>query len=352
MSAAMAPRPDHAREVKYALTDVRRVCEETGLITDRASFMRQAAGVIVRCPWHEERTPSCSVRLLNGQIAVKCHGCGTGGDVLSLIAASRGLSTARDFREVLRAGAEMAGLWDIVSELDGTAAATDRPVRPAFVAPPPEPEREYPAADDVRALLAACVPVTEDDEVAAYLTGRAVDPELVAADGLALAIPAGSRLLGRTWGYKGRSWAETGHRLLLPVRDVLGDVRSVRAWRVTDGESPKRLPPAGYKASGLVLASPMAVAILSGRRPAERVLIVEGESDFLVAATWRLSRPTAVIGVQSGSWTPAFGARFRPGTEVLIWTDRDRAGDGYADEITRSLAPRGCRIGRWCREAA
>lgn len=348
MSAAQS-RPDYAREVKYALNDVRGVCERLGLITDRASFTRQAgAGLIIRCPWHAERTPSCSIRLVNGQIAVKCHGgCGKGGDVLSLIAQANGLSAARDFKEILRIGAEMAGLWEIVQELEGGAVVAERPV---FVAPAPEPEREYPPFDDVQALLAACVPVTEDAAVAEYLTGRAVDPEMVAADSLAFALPDGCRLLPRWGGYKGRAWAETGHRLILPVRDATGAARSVRAWRVTEGDSPKRLPPGGHKASGLVLASPIAIAFLSGRRAAERVMFVEGESDFLVAATWRLERPTAVIGVASGSWSPAFGAAFRPGTEVLIWTDRDRAGDAYADEIARSLAPRGCRIGRWRKE--
>jgi DNA primase len=341
-------RPDHAREVKYALTDVRSVCEQLGIITDRASFTRQAGGLIIRCPWHAERTPSCSIRLVSGQIAVKCHGgCGKGGDVLSLIAQANGLSTARDFREVLRIGAEMAGLWDIVSELDGKPSGVERV---AFVAPPPEPEREYPPFDDVQALVASCVPVTEDAEVSAYLEGRAVDPEMVEADRLAYALPENSPVPGHFATYKGLAWSRTGHRLILPVRDATGATRSLRAWRVKDGDSPKRLPPGGYKASGLVLASPLAVAFLSGLRPAERVLFVEGESDFLVAATWRLERPTAVIGVASGSWTPAFGTAFRPGTEVLIWTDRDRAGDAYADEIIRSLAPRGCRVGRWRKE--
>src|SRR5438105_6900174 len=86
-------RPDYAREVKFALTDVRGVCERLGLIADRKSFVRQAGGLIIRCPWHTEKTPSCSIRIVNGAIAVKCHGCQIGGDILSLIAVVNGLNT-------------------------------------------------------------------------------------------------------------------------------------------------------------------------------------------------------------------------------------------------------------------
>ena len=56
----------------------------------------------VRCPWHDERTGSCSrERRPDGTIRVRCFGCRASGDVLSLVAAVHGLDVRRDFVRVL-----------------------------------------------------------------------------------------------------------------------------------------------------------------------------------------------------------------------------------------------------------
>lgn len=339
----MQSRPDHARELRHALTDAAHVCERLGLLAGRRTFKRQAGGVIIRCPWHEERDPSCSVRRgPDGTIAVRCFSCGASGDVLTLIAQAHGLSTRRDFKQVMRAAAELGGLWSIVHELE---TGTSTPERPKVEPPPPEPERDYPPSHEVSALWGAASPVTEDHEASAMLDGRGLSADLVAADDLARVIKHSAKL-PRWASYQRRSWVETGHRLIIPMRDAHGIVRSVRAWRVGDGDSPKRLPPGGHKATDLVMACPIGAAMLAGTSQPKVVVIVEGEPDFITWATRKTPRPAARLGIVTGSWSTAMAQRVPADAEVIIRTHHDPAGDRYAQEIALSFRCHGCYVRR------
>jgi hypothetical protein len=54
---------------------------------------------------------SCSVRVgPDGTLQVNCFECELAGDVLTLIAAARGINIRSDLPDVLRAGCEFAGL--------------------------------------------------------------------------------------------------------------------------------------------------------------------------------------------------------------------------------------------------
>lgn len=351
-----AERPDHAREIKFALADPGELLTSLGFLAVRGAYQRQARGFIVRCPVHEETTPSCSVQCVNGLVMWKCHGCGESGDALSLIAAVRGMSIRSDFRSVLIEAAAIAGLHEVVRELETRTENADRPV---FQPPMRDPiaEVDYPPQAQVDDLWSRAMPVTEDAEVTTWLASRGVDANRVELSDLARALPADATL-PRWASWRGpmprsRSWIELGHRVLFPMRDPTGAIRSVRAGRMGEGESPKRLPPSGCRASGLVMADEMATAMLVGSRIPKRVVITEGEPDFLAMATSRQVEVTGVIGIVSGSWTPEFALRFPEGCgiEVIIWTDRDAAGDRYAAEIAPWLVQRGCFVRRDGRDA-
>jgi hypothetical protein len=212
--------------------------------------------------------------------------------------------------------------------------------------PEPEPERDYPPTSEVARLWSACVPVTEDAEVSVLLAARRIDPEAVArlAAGAALhplthasSVPDWARFKGRT--PSARSWIATGHRLILPVFDHTGAMRSVRAWLVNgDPGLPKRVPPRGHKASGLVLANVRAQRWLRGESSPSTIIVCEGEPDTL-ARVVRFPRET-IIGIGSGSWTEDFAARVPFGATVVIMTHLDPAGDRYADAIAKSVADR------------
>lgn len=339
----MAERPNYAPEIKRALCDVRRLCDALGLTARDRKFMKQAGGLIVLCPEHTEDTPSCSVQLRHGVILWNCHGCSAGGDAIALVAAARGMSLrGAGFREVLIESARIAGLWAVVHALESSDDRTAIASPPLAKAAPAreeasEPPRVYP--EDAGAFWDCLGGFATEELVSSYLRSRAIDPELVEAKDLARVIPDHGAL--PPWArYRGQSWRETGHMIIVPMFDASGAIRSVRAWRCTDGDSPKRLPPGGHKASELVMADQWALAWLRGQRQPERVVIAEGEPDFMTWAV-RLNDPaTATIGIISGSWHAALANRFPIGCRVDVRVDHDEAGERYFREIESGLRRR------------
>jgi hypothetical protein len=339
-----------------ALGDPRALCAALDLGVRPADRQLQTAGVTVRCPRHGG--VSCSVtRGKDGTVRVRCFGCDFSGDALHLIAEVRGLSIRRNFVAVLREAATLAHRWDLAHELDAvdrrTAAVRGAAVR-ATVGEPPDPS--YPPEHEVVGLWSVCGPCADDRDVAAALERRAICPDVVDEFGLARALPqhAAVPAWARFRGTRTRSapWTETGHRLVVPVYDEHGRMRSVRAWCVRDGDDPKRLPPAGHSATGLVLACPNAAALLAHGTPEGTppplVIITEGEPDFLTWATRTsdaVEDPPVVLGVMSGSWSDRFAARIPAGSRVVLRTHHDEAGDRYARTIFDSLEGR-CAVFR------
>ncbi|MFO0679991.1 MAG: toprim domain-containing protein [Polyangiaceae bacterium] len=204
---------------------------------------------------------------------------------------------------------------------------------------------DYPHPAEIAALLAQCSGVAASKDVAEMLVSRGLDPEFVDDLALAWALPKDANV-PRWASYQRQPWTDTGHRLLLPVYDADGVRRSVRAWHIAN-EEPKRLPPSGRRAGGLVLACPMGVAILSGANdgfpvPLE-VVVAEGEPDFLSWATRSSDAnesPVVAFGIGSGFWTAEHGKRVPTGTTVILRTDSNPAGDRYARSVAETLEGR------------
>lgn len=329
----MSLKHDYAQEIRRALVDPKRVCNALGLLKG-AQISGQ--GCVICCPAHGDRTPSCSVTIgRDGTLRFRCFGCQATGDVLTLVAAVHDLDVRGDFREVLLAAAELAGLSNVVDELNDRKPYTPRPL-PAL--PEPGPERDYPPAAEVEALWGLAGSVAMDPEAGGHLVGRGLDARAVASLDLLRAIPPSAVQPG--WAsYRGRRWTESGHRMIARVFDATGACRSLRSWRVAGDAPAKRLPPAGHKATGLVLANRRAVELLTGERRAPRVVVVaEGEPDFV---TCSVAWPTlAVLGITSGSWSEDFAKRIPIGSEVVIRTHNDQAGDKYANEVLKTIKTR------------
>ncbi len=313
---------------------------------------------------------------LPSDVSWKCFPCGLGGDAIGLVAASVGREPFSKLGEREKADVRAWCLMFL-----GDAPATSTSSQPASRSAPrssssttrraptrsPSEPREPPPRQHVLDLLNACVPVVDDREVSAYLRSRGVDPVEVNDRLLGVALRVGARL--PRWAHFGRlRWDEAGHRLLVPLYDAEGLVRSVVARRVVDGDTPKSLPPAGHTKAGFVMACPFARTILRAGggmplledepaagpwwrpdAPRLRILIAEGDSDFLTFAAgyahgvrWSEADEyaPAVIGIQSGAWTDAIAARVPDGAELVIGTDADEAGDRYADHIVRTIAAR------------
>jgi hypothetical protein len=272
----------------------------------------------------------------DGILLWNCHGCGESGDALDLIAAVRGVA----FSDALAEGAQLAGVYD-----DGVYRHQEP--RGEAIARRTTTDRPYPPPAEVSAIWEATRGLS--GEARAWLDSRGVEwpdcvGELVGGHAVARSYPSWAEL-PRWASYQGQTWRETGHRLLVPMFDSAGVMRSVRAIRVVEGDSPKRLPPAGYRASGLVMACDLALAMLRGTFAPSRVLVLEGEPDFILWATRRARSPYARLGIVSGSWSADFAARIPRDAAVYLHTDRDEAGERYAKAIADSL--RGQAIYRW-----
>lgn len=335
-------RPDYAREVRSALTDAAKLCAGLGLAK---GALPQASGLLICCPVHGDRTPSCSVtRGPDGTVRVRCFACDFSADALGLIAHVQGLSTrdADGFREVLAEGARLAGMLQLEAEIRDGKPRQDRPkVEAPQAGPPPS----YPDRDELAALWMGGTHPAEDPEASRYLVGRMLDPQLVGDRELARVVVPPLPVWAQ---YGRRTWAETGHRLIVRAMDSNGRTRSVRAIQVRTSDPPKRLPPKGRKAAGLVLANHAAQKMLRGEvRP--RVVIVEGEPDFL---QWSTLTEDPVIGLVAGSWGDDFAKKIPRGSRVAIRTHEDMAGEKYAAQVVASLAGRECVIRRSSTEAA
>lgn len=320
---------DFAREVRAHLTDPLRLVTALGL---SENAQRQGGGVLIRCPVHAEKTPSCSVtRGPDGTIRVRCFGCDFTGDALSLVAVARGLELRGDqFREVLVEACRVWGLHTLGEALRSGRECPERaPVPPP---PPPSPPRSY--APGVVELWGSAVDVDRDVVAAAYLSGRNMEPARVVEQRLLRALPEQASL-PRWARYRGQSWLETGHRIIARLWDPSGKLVSLRAWRCIDGDSPKRLPPSGHRCSEHVLANRAGVELLRRSSRPVGVVVTEGEPDHVIAS---LAWPAhAVLGVGSGWWSKRFAERIPRDVPVVIYTDRDPAGERYADGVASTL---------------
>lgn len=375
----MRAGPDHAGEVRRALTDPAALARALGL---KAAPSQGRAACVVCCPWHNEASPSCSVRLgPDGTIQVRCFGCSRGGDALHLIAAVRGLDIATAFPEVLLEAARIAGVDIGGSTSRGGSVrqvqAAPRP-RPAPVAPDLDLETFHAIAEtllgigrlDSRAEIhgrgyASAYAV----DVLAYLDGRALG-DVARAAGWGALPPAQYQarwiaILGDVFGLDALArsgllfvrgdgspdldrFALPEARLVLPWRNPDGKIQTLQRRRIDAGK-PKYAATSGrppiwpYGSDRLALAPlDVPIAIVEGAADAEafEALLARG-GDRCVA-----------LGLQGvGAWTSTAGPRWGElarGRVAYVALDADPAGLAARSTIAADLAAGGARRVELC----
>jgi len=192
------------------------------------------------------------------------------------------------------------------------------------------------------ALFAKCSPVDSDPAGVAWVERRLGGASL--PPGVVGILPEGASV--PDWAtFRGSSWSDLGYRLLFPLVDSEGAIRSVRARHpdeAPDG-TPKTLPPAGRGLGGLVLACPTSRAWLRGgwSRHA-RVVVAEGEPAWLA---W-VSAGVPAFGIFSGAWQQGHADKIPRGRTVIVATDHNDAGDRYAANIEETTRGH-CHVIRW-----
>lgn len=347
---------DVARDLRDRLSDPRDLCASLGLLEGprgRHWTTQPGGGVMVRCPWHSERSPSCSVRRVrDGSVMAQCFGCAASGDAIGLVAAVFGLDVERDYPEVLREAAHLAGI-----SLDDS--------RPRILPPrPPPPSDPEPLDDDTfdalaRYLLAAC-PLQSEPDVARYLNGRRLG-RLALAEGWG-ALPSDRARLDElvrgcidlvgldAWRRSGLAVREGKHQ----DRIVWGQHRLVIPWRgpglegavLTLQRRTLGTPPEGVGkyvfASGRAPRFPYGIDLFAEEEDHDApVVFVEGAVDQLALSALCRSRrvPAQVLGLPGISAWSRHGdawAQYARGRRAAVALDIE-AGGKAAEAVERAL---------------
>lgn len=344
---------DDAARIRDALRDPEALCDALGLTGEglgRTWFRDGFNRVRVPCPWHPERTGSCSVSLgADGTVRVRCFGCDATGDALSLVAAALSLDARRDFGRVLAAAAQIAGV-------EGPRSALPFPRRaPVAVARPVSPPVETPieggegSVDLVVAALRELAPVTSSSRAMQYLRSRGI------AQGAALgwiALPstvaeldALRRLVVERVGVE--AWSACGLAMPSGAFKSLWRDRVVTPWEAPNGVAetmvgramgddepryaglPGRRPRWPWGVADLVeLAGPRtAVAFVEGAIDAVSFNLLAQRRDGDVIAL-------GIPGVSN--WLPEWAALAR-GRHAVVALDGDKAGQSAIDRVSKSL---------------
>ena len=288
----------------------------------------------------------------------RCFRCDAAGDALDLVAVRFHGSKLRDLTAEQRADVRAWYADRGWCDDGGTGRETAPPPMPVPSPADPEPLTR-PDAGEVADLWSACVPVTEDADVAGWLTGRGFDPGRVADRDLARALPPG--LAVPRWAcFRGIPWNRGSWRCLFPAWGAAGRMESLRARSIdpdcAPGEKAAAAAAGEGSATGMVLAGGVGRMVLeTGAAPSWwpkgeplRLVVTEGETDFLTWATRHgdaVEDAPAVLGLWSGSWTAEIAARIPDGSRVAVRTDDDDKGDRYAARVWRDLAGR-CELYR------
>lgn len=358
--------PDRVAEIRRALIDPRRLCQALGLLEGYRPGRQANGGLLIRCPVHADRTPSCSVRLgPDGTIAVKCQGCGWSGDAITLVAVARGLDVRGEFVAVLREAGELAGV-----DVGPSSASRPPRHRPAPRLTPSlsssAPTLPDDAFDRLATSLLEAAPIDgpQARDVASYLEGRGLleealrdgwgglppgagrgpralveslarehGAEALALSGLAKRDEQGRPQLDRL------SWPH--HRIVIPYRSpgVSGVIATLQRRRLDAGDpryvgTPSR--PALW---------PYGAELACDAGPDTAIVYVEGAADVLASrALFRAEEldriALGVPGIQN--WRAAW-AEFARGRVAIIALDADDAGEAAVQAVARDLRAAGAR---------
>lgn len=308
-------------EIRNRLNDPMQLVDILGI---GDGSRRRHDGIMVRCPKHGDSDPSCSIRRCDdGTISIKCFGCDLSGDIFDLIGAVHGIDTNSDFPAALKIAADIAGVNDDGGEYE----RIEREYTPA----PPE----YPPADELKQVWVSASQSTDDSEVAEYLARRGITDTSDLCRVIAGELPEWAVFRDASDKRGHLDWNDTGHRLILPLYNHEGRIKSFRARCVREDSRLKNVNPKKYSSAGLCFANAAGVKMLQTGARAETVVFVEGEIDFLNACQ-RTGDDTAIFGMYSGGWSAEHSARLNTGRVVFL-TDVDGPGDRYAFAVMSTI---------------
>lgn len=336
-----------ARLVRREIDDggPRWLVAQLGLDRGYRPKLQAADGITIRCPAHEDRSPSCSItRATDGAIRVRCFSCDFSGDAFVLVAAARGLDPRGQFAAVVREAAELTTFRG------GDASSTVGACRVIASAPPLSVDLDAIAAPLLWAGRLDASPGVA--EVTSYLTARGILERAQEHGWAGLTSArhqrATAKLLTDVFGVlvtpRGCGLVkDTGdlvfpdHRLLIPWRDAAGRVVALQRRLLGAGE-PKYVFTRGGSPS-----LPYGVERIAAAPSSWPVVFVEGAVDVLaLERLYQLHRvDRVVLGVPGvRGWRRDWG-QFAAGREAVVAMDADRAGESVVAALAADLRAAG-----------
>ena len=191
-------------------------------------------------------------------------------------------------------------------------------------------------------LWQASVPVTRDRAVCSWLEGRGIPPAKVARLDLARALPL--ELEAPAWARRGwLRWAPNGYRVLVPLFDHRGELRSLSAILAREPKptEPLVVAPKGLERMGLSAANGRGLRWLTGSdATGAPCAVVRGELAYLERAAAE-GKGGAVFGLVHGaSWARAIAKTIPDGSALTLETGNDAEGIRARAAFTGTLAYR------------
>lgn len=334
------------RQIRRALADPARIAAVLGLLD---GARRQAVGLMVRCPAHDDAVPSCSLRTGNdGTLYFHCFGCSAGGDVLTLIATIYGLDARTQFPAIVSAAVKTIDQIDQIGRDDhlllsnGFSASSNTQSSVCD-------SRDF---DRVAQIILTACPLTSSPDALEYLSDRRV-LDLAQRDGWAVLpeTPTGQgdiieaivdEVGDIVWQGSGlccspRSFVWPQHRLVIPWVAAHGTVDTLqrRGLRELGGNTPRYVFPRGRKP-----VMPYGSEKLHAAVPV--IAFVEGAIDVLsmrkLCALHSAVRD--VVGLPGLTWRREW-AHLAAKRIALVCLDADGPGDRTVQSIASDLRAAG-----------
>lgn len=275
------------------------------------------------CPFHKEKTPSFSVNPSKG--IYKCFGCGEGGDALSYLVKTRGIS----FKELITELANDFGL-----ELPNTYSGTkNKDVREQMI------KACSKAAEFYQEMLFASADSKKPLE---YLNNRGIDEKIIKRymlgassnepnklykalkDKFTDEVMEKAGLILKT--QKGDYIDRFRNRIIIPIHDENGDIVAFGARAIDEGQNPKYLNSSDsliYNKSKLLYGLYFAKDAI---KQSDSAIIMEGYFDVISAQAHGVENCVASCGT---SLTPdhiKLISRYSRSRKIYLAFDTDSAG--------------------------
>ncbi|MDD3435912.1 MAG: DNA primase [Candidatus Gastranaerophilales bacterium] len=275
------------------------------------------------CPFHKEKTPSFSVNPAKG--IFKCFGCGEGGDALSYLIKTRGIT----FAELIKELASEFGL-----ELPNTfSGVKNKDVREQMI------KACYKAAEFYQHSLFA---TADGEQAVSYLSNRGIDEKIIKRYMLGFANKEPSHLYNSLKEQftdeilekaglvlktqKGDYIDRFRNRIAIPIHDENGDIVAFGARAVEEGQNPKYLNSSDsliYNKSKILYGLYFAKESI---KQSDSIIIMEGYFDVISAQANGIENCVASCGTSLTPEHIKLISRYSKSRKIYLAFDTDSAG--------------------------